>query len=67
MVMENKKKWTLKDDVLNTDPTINDMIDAISVLEILQSKYPNDETIESTIEILREEICNCFGGSIYKE
>ena len=66
MVMENKK-WTLKNDVLNTDPTINDMIDTISVLEILQSKYPNDETIESTIEILREEICNCFGGSIYKE
>jgi hypothetical protein len=66
MIMENKK-WTLKDGVLNTDPTINDMIDAIGVLELLQSKYPNDEIIESTIEILREEICNCFGGSIYKE
>lgn len=64
--MENKK-WTLKENVLNADLTISEMIDAIEILEVLQSKYPNDETIESTIEILREEICNCFGGSIYKD
>ena len=33
----------------------------------LKFKYPNDETIQSAIEILREEVCQMFGGTIYSE
>lgn len=60
-----KDNWNLKRDVYNAELTVGEMIDSIRVFEVLKNKYPNDEIIESAIEILREEICNMFGGSIY--
>ena len=43
------------------------MTNAIHVFEVLHTKYPNDEYIDGAIEILRNEICNMYGGSIYNE
>ena len=62
-----EKKWSLEKDVLLANLTVDEMMSAIKVFEILKEKYPNDEYIDSAIEILREEICLMFGGSIYKD
>jgi hypothetical protein len=63
--MENK--WNLKDNVFESVFSVDDIINAIYVFEKLHEKYPNDEYIETSIEILRNEICQMFGGSIYSE
>ena len=43
------------------------MVNAIDVFETLKEKYPNDDYIDGAIEILRQEICLMFGGSIYND
>lgn len=62
-----EKNWNLKNYVYTADITVNEIVDAINVLEVLKTKYPNDETIAFVIEILRDEICHMFGGSIYND
>ena len=62
-----EKNWNLKNYVYTADLTVNEIVDAINVLEVLKTKYPNDETIAFAIEILRDEICRMFGGSIYND
>lgn len=62
-----KGDWNLRKDVLNAELTVGEMVDAIGVFEILKNKYPNDEIIASAIEILRDEICQMFGGTIYDD
>ena len=44
-----KGNWNLREDVLNAEVTVNEMVDAIRVFEILKSKYPNDDTITGSI------------------
>jgi hypothetical protein len=63
--MENK--WNLKQYVYSADISVEEIINTIRVFEILKEKYPNDELIDDAIEILRNEICNMFGGTIYCE
>lgn len=63
--MENK--WDLTSKVLNANLAIDDLVKSIYVFERLKFKYPNDETIQTAIEILREEVCQMFGGTIYVE
>lgn len=60
-----KKNWNLKSYVYNADLTVDEMTDAIHVFEVLQVKYPNDEFVDNAIDILRNEICMMYGGSIY--
>ena len=62
-----KQDWNLKTNVYNAELSLNDMVNAIEVFEKLQHKYPNDDIIEAAIEILRDEICRMFGGTIYTE
>ena len=59
--------WNLKNYVYKADLTVDEIVAAISVFEVLKIKYPNDETIAVAIEILRDEICQMFGGSIYND
>lgn len=59
--------WNLKEYVYKSDLSVEAMINAIDVFETLKAKYPNDETIAGAIEILRDEICIMFGGSIYHD
>ena len=63
--MENN--WNLTSKVLNANLTIDNIVNSIYVFERLKFKYPNDETIKTAIEILREEVCQMFGGTIYVE
>lgn len=61
------QNWNLKEYVYKADLTVDEMVNAISVFEVLQTKYPNDDIIADAIEILRDEICHMFGGSIYND
>lgn len=62
-----EKNWTLKKYVYDAKLTVNDMVNAIDVFETLKDKYPNDDYIDGAIEILRQEICLMFGGTIYND
>jgi hypothetical protein len=62
-----KEKWNIKTHLYDANITVNELIDAISVFDKLNQKYPNDETISNAIEILRDEICIMFGGTIYND
>ena len=33
----------------------------------IKKKYPNDELVDGSIEVLRDEICKMFGGTIYND
>ena len=57
--------WNLKRDVYDAELTVDEMLNSIYVFDRLHHKYPNDDIIDSAIEILRDEICHMFGGSIY--
>lgn len=60
-----ESNWSLKNNVFNADFSVDEIINSIRLFEILKNKYPNDELIDGSIEVLRNEICNMFGGSIY--
>lgn len=62
-----KKNWSLRTDFYKSDLTIEEIVSAIRVFESLQDKYPNDDIIATSIDILREEACNMFGGSTCRE
>ena len=62
-----EKNWNLISYVYNANLTVEEMTNAIHVFEVLHDKYPNDEFIDAAIDILRNEICNMYGGSIYCE
>lgn len=57
--------WNLKTNVYAADLSVDAMTDAIEVFEVLKTKYPNDENVVTAIEILRNEICMMYGGSIF--
>lgn len=63
--MENK--WNLSQYVYGADLSVDDIINTIRVFEILKEKYPKDELMDDAIDVLRNEICNMFGGTIYSE
>lgn len=58
------KSWNLKNYVYNADLSVDEMTNAIHVFETLKVKYPNDEFVNGAIDILRNEICKMYGGSI---
>ena len=60
-------KWNLKRDLYDSELTVDELVNAIYVFDRLQNKYPNDDIVATAIEILREEVCQMFGGSIYND
>jgi hypothetical protein len=52
--------------VHNANISVNDLVQSIEVFDCLKHKYSNDENIDIDIEILRNEICQMFGGTIFK-
>lgn len=60
-------KWNLKRDLYDAELTVDELMKAIYVFDRLHNKYPNDDTIATAIEILRDEVCQMFGGSIYND
>lgn len=61
-----EEKWSL-DDVFKSELTPEHLIDTLKVTDALKRKYPNDEIITDFEEVIRNEICMMFGGSIYDE
>ena len=62
-----KIKWSLEKNVYSSEISLDDMVRSIRVFELLKNKYPNDELIDGAIEVLRDEICKMFGGTIYND
>ena len=60
-----EKKWSLNNNVYRSEITIDEYLNSIRLFEVLKSKYPNDELFDEIIDVLRDEICKMFGGTIY--
>lgn len=62
--LENNEinEWSF-DNVHKNDFTIDSLVRTLEVLDTFKRKYPNDETIRDFEDIVREEICQMFGGS----
>lgn len=58
-----EKKWTLEN-LWKTEFTVDSLINTLQVIDIFKRKYPNDETIQDFEDIVRDEICQLFGGTI---
>lgn len=59
------KDWNFETYIDDAPVSVNDLVQAIEVFVCLKNKYPNDENVDLAIEILRDEICQMFGGTIY--
>ena len=62
--LENNEinEWSF-DNVYKNDFTIDSLVRTLEVLDTFKRKYPNDETIRDFEDIVREEICQMFGGT----
>ena len=58
-----KRKWNIKD-IYATEFTLDSLVRTLDVIDIFKRKYPNDETVQDFEDIVRDEICRLFGGSI---
>ena len=56
------KEWSL-DNVYKTEFTLDGLVKTLEVLDAFKRKYPNDDTIRDFEDIVREEICQMFGGT----
>ena len=63
-ILENNKgkTWSINK-VYKNEFTIDSLMTTLEVLDIFKRKYPNDETIQNFEDIVREEICQIFGGT----
>ena len=63
-ILENNKgkTWSINN-VYKNEFTIDSLMMTLEVLDIFKRKYPNDETIQNFEDIIREEICQIFGGT----
>ena len=59
---DTKRKWNIKD-VYASDFTLDGLVKTLDVIDIFKRKYPNDETIQNFEDIVRDEICQLFGGT----
>ena len=59
---QNSKVWTIEE-LYKSPVTVDKFIDTLEVIDTLKKKYPNDETIMNFEGIVREEICQIFGGT----
>lgn len=61
-----EKKWSIMD-MYNTEFTLEGLVKTLDILDTFKRKYPNDETIQDFEEIVRDEICQLFGGTVLNE
>lgn len=63
-ILENNKgkTWSINN-VYKNEFTIDGLMTTLEVLNIFKRKYPNDDTIQNFEDIVREEICQIFGGT----
>ena len=60
---ENEKREWSVENLYKTEFTLDSLIETLQVLDIFKRKYPNDQTIKDFEDIVREEICQMFGGT----
>lgn len=60
---DTERKWNIKD-VYATEFTLDELVKTLDVIDIFKRKYPNDDTVQDFEDIVRDEICQLFGGSI---
>jgi len=58
--------WSLRN-IYENELTVESLIETLQVTDALKRKYKNDEIIRDFEGIIRDEICQMFGGSIYNE
>lgn len=58
-----EKKWNLED-FYKSEFTVDALVRTLEVIDIFKRKYPNDETVQDFEDIVRDEICQLFGGTI---
>lgn len=61
---EIKPDWKF-DDYFKGDFTVEELLHTLCVIEKFEKKFPNDEIITDFEKVVREEICNMFGGTIF--
>ncbi len=57
-----KRKWNIQD-VYASEFTLDGLVKTLDVIDIFKRKYPNDETVQNFEDIVRDEICQLFGGT----
>ena len=58
-----KRKWNIQD-VYETEFSLDELVRTLEVIDIFKRKYPNAEIIQDFEDIVRDEVCQLFGGSI---
>ena len=63
-ILENNKgeTWSINN-VYKNEFTIDGLMTTLKMLNIFKMKYPNDETVQNFEDIVRDEICQLFGGT----
>ena len=63
-ILENNKgkTWSINN-VYKNEFTIDGLMTTLKMLNVFKIKYPNDETVQNFEDIVREEICQIFGGT----
>jgi len=62
-VQEENKAWSVNK-LYETEFTLDSLVETLQVLDTFKRKYPNDDTIQNFEEIVRDEICGLFGGTV---
>ena len=56
-------KWSIEK-MYESEFSIQELVKTLEVVAVFRKKYPNDETVQDFENIVRDEICQMFGGNI---
>ena len=59
-------RWNI-DRLGNSEFTIDELINVLAVIDKFKRKYPNDDIPVNMEDVVREEICNIFGGTTLED
>lgn len=61
-----EKKWSIEE-LEKSDFQIEELVICLHIIDRFKKKYPNDDIPVDMEELVRDEICRIFGGSLYEE
>ena len=59
-------RWNI-DRLGNSEFTIDELINVLVVIDKFKRKYPNDDIPVDMEDVVREEICDIFGGTTIED
>ena len=59
-------KWSIED-LYKSEFNVDSLMEVLMIIDTFKKKYPNDETITDFEGIVRDEICQIFGGTTITE